>query len=206
MFTDSSLTTVRGGSTSWTSSPCERFASVRKSTEKIARSTLQGSLAAEKGLREMMSSSERSGYVAEWCPNCNTEIEMAWDVETLGYKAYCPVCGKRLMLCDARQHTTDGEYTDDCDYKTVEDTCKYNRNEEFEYLLKFVGEADLSEEVLRLQLKSLWSAYCLHKNFDADTLQYDLACRDLWEKVEEKDTACWGDFDSFENYLCEYLV
>ena len=206
MFTDSSLTTVRGGSTSWTSSPCERFASVRKSTEKIARSTLQGSLAAEKGLREMMSSSERSGYVAEWCPNCNTEIEMAWDVETLGYKAYCPVCGKRLMLCDACQHTTDGEYTDDCDYKTGEDTCKYNRNEEFEYLLKFVGEADLSEEVLRLQLKSLWSAYCLHKNFDADTLQYDRACRDLWEKVEEKDTSCWSDFDSFENYLCEYLV
>lgn len=161
---------------------------------------------AEKGLREMMSSNERSGYVAEWCPNCNTEIEMAWDVEVLGYKAYCPVCGKRLMLCDACQHTPDGEYTDDCDYNTVKDTCKYNRNEEFEYLLKFAGEADLSEEVLRLQLKSLWSAYCLHKNFDADTLQYDLACRDLWEKVEEKDTACWGDFDSFENYLCEYLV
>lgn len=206
MFTDSSLTTVRGGSTSWTSSPCGRFVRDRKSTEKIARSTLRGSVVAEKGLREMMSNSERSGYIAEWCPNCNTEIEMAWDVETLGYKAYCPVCGKRLMLCDACQHTPDGEYTDDCDYKTVEDTCKYNRNEEFEYLLKFAGEADLSEEVLRLQLKSLWSAYCLHKNFDADTLQYDLACRDLWEKVEEKDTSCWSDFDSFENYLCEYLV
>ena len=94
----------------------------------------------------MMSSSERSGYVAEWCPNCNTEIEMVWDVETLGYKAYCPVCGKRLMLCDACQHTPDGEYTDDCDYNTVKDTCKYNHNEEFEYLLKFAEESDLSVE------------------------------------------------------------
>lgn len=206
MFTASSLTMVRGGSTSWTSSHYGRFVSVRKSTGKIARSTLRGSLAAEKGLREMMSSSERSGYVAEWCPNCNTEIEMVWDVETLGYKAYCPVCGKRLMLCDACQHTPDGEYTDDCDYNTVKDTCKYNHNEEFEYLLKFAEESDLSVEVRRLQLKSLWTAYCLHRNLDVDTLQYDLACRDLWEKVEEKDTACWGDFDSFDNYLCGYLV
>lgn len=48
-----------------------------------------------------MTSSERSGYVVEWCPNCDTEIEMAWDVETLGYKTYCSVCGNRLMLCDA---------------------------------------------------------------------------------------------------------
>lgn len=160
----------------------------------------------EKGLREMTSSSERSGYVAEWCPNCNTEIEMSWDVETLGYKAYCPVCGKRLMLCDACQHTPDGEYTDDCDYNTAKDTCKYNHDEEFEYLLKFAEEADLSEEVCRLQFKSLWTAYCLHRSLDVDTLQYDLACRNLWEKVEEKDTACWGDFDSFDNYLCECLV
>lgn len=74
----------------------------------------------------MMSRSERSGYVTEWCSNCNTEIEMAWDVETFGYKAYCPVCGNRLMLCDACQHTPDDKYTDDCDYDTFCDTCKYN--------------------------------------------------------------------------------
>ena len=49
----------------------------------------------------------------------------------------------------------DGEYTDDCDYKTVEDTCKYNRNEEFQYLL-FAGQ-QTSAKKCTAQLKSLCS-------------------------------------------------
>ena len=145
--------------------------------------------------------------------SCNPDADswvakfISWCIDPdTGYKAYCPVCGKRLMLCDASQHRPNGENTGDCDYNAFNDTCKYNRNEEFEYLLKFAEEADLSEEVCRLQLRSLFTAYCLHKDFDTDTLQYDLACRDLWEKVEEKDTACWGDFDSFDDYLCWYMV
>lgn len=64
----------------------------------------------------MLNDMERSGYVAEWCPNCEAEIEMLWDVKSMGYKAYCPVCGNRLMLCDACQHTADGRYLDNCDY------------------------------------------------------------------------------------------
>ena len=49
----------------------------------------------------MLNDMERSGYVVEWCPNCETEIEMMWDVESMGYKAFSPVCGNRIMLCDA---------------------------------------------------------------------------------------------------------
>lgn len=47
----------------------------------------------------MENSSNRSGYVAEWCPNCNTEIEMAWDVEALGLPYYWDdVFGKTVFL------------------------------------------------------------------------------------------------------------
>ena len=75
----------------------------------------------------MTNKGERSGYVTEYCPHCETEIEMSWDVRVLGYKAYCPVCGQRLMLCDACQHDLeDDHYLDNCDYCTVTDSCRHN--------------------------------------------------------------------------------
>ena len=73
-----------------------------------------------------MENNELSGYVAEWCPNCDSEIEMVWDVDTRGYKAYRPVCGNRLMLCDACQHTQDDTYKGNCDYCSDTDSCKHN--------------------------------------------------------------------------------
>ena len=63
--------------------------------------------------------------VTETCPHCGTEVEMIWNVEADGYKAFCPYCGKRLMLCDECQHPN-GEYCGDCDYSSLGDCCKYN--------------------------------------------------------------------------------
>lgn len=71
---------------------------------------------------------DRSGYVIEMCPNCDTEVEMVWDTEKFGYKAFCPHCGKRLMLCDECLHSS-GVYDDNCDYSTKTDSCRFNRNE-----------------------------------------------------------------------------
>lgn len=74
---------------------------------------------------------EKSGYVTELCPNCDTEVEMRWDVEMFGYKAYCPYCGQRLMLCDECQHPND-EYEDNCDYCTETDSCRFNKKNDRE--------------------------------------------------------------------------
>ena len=41
-----------------------------------------------------------SNMVVEVCPHCENEIEMRWDTSTMGFRAFCPVCGNRLMLCD----------------------------------------------------------------------------------------------------------
>lgn len=67
-------------------------------------------------------------YLAvEMCPHCGYEIEMRWDVASRGYKAFCPVCGKRLMLCDECLHSTpDSRYMNHCDYCSETDSCKYN--------------------------------------------------------------------------------
>ena len=68
-------------------------------------------------------SGKRAFTVTEVCPHCENEIEMRWSIEALGYKAVCPVCGKRLMLCDECLHAEDGGH---CDYDSKTDSCKHN--------------------------------------------------------------------------------
>lgn len=67
--------------------------------------------------------------VTEFCPECEMEITMQWDVERDGFKAFCPNCGNRLMLCDECKHRS-GNYRDDCDYDGMTDTCKFNREDD----------------------------------------------------------------------------
>ncbi len=62
----------------------------------------------------------------EYCPNCETEIGLLWDLEMLGYKAFCPSCGERLMLCDACQHRSDDRFLDDCNYSGDSNSCRFN--------------------------------------------------------------------------------
>lgn len=57
--------------------------------------------------------------VVELCPHCDNEIEMMWDIEEQGYETVCPICGKRLMLCDECMHN-DNAY---CDYDSKTDCC-----------------------------------------------------------------------------------
>lgn len=67
--------------------------------------------------------------VTEVCPHCEAEITMTWNTEVMGFHAFCPVCGKRLMLCDECQHTVcqDGE-PHNCDYDSATDTCHRQKN------------------------------------------------------------------------------
>ena len=64
--------------------------------------------------------------VVEVCANCQNEIELFWDVDEMGYKAFCPICGERLMLCSECQGR-DGEVWDDCDYDASTDSCRFNQ-------------------------------------------------------------------------------
>ena len=56
--------------------------------------------------------------VIEVCPECDAENEIVWDVETMGYEAYCPVCGAQMLLCDECIHAEDGlnENSSSCDW------------------------------------------------------------------------------------------
>lgn len=67
---------------------------------------------------------EEAYTCTEVCPHCENEITLFWTPESDGYKAYCPICGKRLMLCDACQH--DGGENHICNYCAATDSCKHN--------------------------------------------------------------------------------
>ena len=90
----------------------------------IAANELRG----KEGLNKM--DDDRTYIVTEFCPHCESEIEMRWDTDQLGYKAFCPVCGNRLMLCDECRHSgPDGGPIGPCDYDSNTDTCRFNRSE-----------------------------------------------------------------------------
>ncbi len=63
--------------------------------------------------------------VEEECPHCGERVEMIWPVEDYGYKAFCPYCGNRLMLCDeCERNCESGECG--CDYNIDTDGCRFN--------------------------------------------------------------------------------
>ena len=66
--------------------------------------------------------------VTEYCSECESESTLFWDVNRDGYKAYCPVCGAELMLCDECLYRT-GEYANDCDYNKNTGACRFNPKE-----------------------------------------------------------------------------
>lgn len=43
---------------------------------------------------------------------------------------------------------------------------------------------------------------------DVDTRDYDLTLLKVWEvvSVEEEDNAYWSSFDSFDDFMCSWLV
>lgn len=65
-------------------------------------------------------------FVTEVCPHCENEIEMRWNTDTQGFKAFCPVCGRRLMLCDECLH--DENDSRSCDYNSHDNACRRNKN------------------------------------------------------------------------------
>ena len=82
------------------------------------------------------------------------------------------------------------------------------QTKELNFMLHFAKEAFLDEQIYADQLRSLWTAYCLHHGLDADTKAYDDDLMEVWKAVseEEADTANWSDFCSFGTFMCAELV
>jgi len=85
---------------------------------------------------------------------------------------------------------------------------KVSREAEMKYLKEFARQGCFDEEVSRDQLRCLWTAYCFHHRLDADTFGYDNDLFDLWNTVaeDEAETADWSNYESFNSFMCRYLV
>ena len=84
-----------------------------------------------------------------------------------------------------------------------------SRKAEYQYLKAFVRESSFDDEASRLQLRCLWTAYCFHHGLTVDTSEYDRELLELWEfrvKCGYPLTRWWAGFDSFDAFMCEYLV
>jgi len=72
---------------------------------------------------------DRTHIATEWRPHCENEIEMRWDTDALGFQAFCPVCGARLMLCDECRHAPDGWK---CDFSAEQNGCRRSKKHDDE--------------------------------------------------------------------------
>ena len=85
---------------------------------------------------------------------------------------------------------------------------KISREAEMKYLKEFTRQNCFDGETIRDQLRCLWTAYCIHYGLDVDTLGYDNDLFALWDTLVEgePETEGWRDYDSFDNFMCKYLV
>lgn len=97
--------------------------------------------------------------------------------------------------------------------------------QEFQYILDFIVEFSNSidnelEKVVQetnpkklwqynllYQLKSLWTAYCLHNDLQCDTYCYDDKITKLFNKVKECNPSQWKDedFNDFDLWFGSYI-
>lgn len=68
-------------------------------------------------------------------------------------------------------------------------------------LLKFAEMEDFNAAVVLTQLKALWTAYCVFKDYEPDTAAYDGDVMHLWDAMLKNSTNPFKDFASFDSYM-----
>lgn len=155
-------------------------------------------------------------------------MAMTIEVKCKGIEAYKLGGVKNIEL---ESHKIDGETRWDYIAITIYDTRKYAfenveyikvyggavemEDDELQYILKFARKEDFGFEAVRKQLRSLWTAYCVHNEYNCDTLHYDTKLNLVWSRLLDnktyKDTD-WQDedeilgFELFDSYMCEEMV
>lgn len=115
-----------------------------------------------------------------------------------------------ITISDTRKYAFES-----IEYITVYGGAVEVEDDELQHILKFASEEDFGFETVRKQFRSLWTAYCLHRDYCCDTLHYDIKLNTIWSRLLNnktyKDTD-WQDegevlgFELFDNYMCEEMV
>lgn len=94
-----------------------------------------------------------------------------------------------------------GGYREEAD--TMEALAKsMNLRAEYDYLMQFVKDNSFYDAHIQNQLRALWTAFCFHAIWEADTEPYDKALQEIWAVLKSN----WKDFDTFDNFMCKFLA
>lgn len=88
-----------------------------------------------------------------------------------------------------------------------------NTDAELQFIFDFITVADFGYASECNQLRSLWTAYCLHTDMVCDTKEYDNTILSIWGAVEKNTSCPWEDdeeegtvgFELFDMYMGEEL-
>lgn len=82
--------------------------------EKVNNSGSDDETLPEQSENEIIETAETT----EICPECEAEVKIKSSI----YRAECPVCHRKLMLCGLCRTASKG----DCDYNVATDTCRFD--------------------------------------------------------------------------------
>ncbi|MGF7010663.1 hypothetical protein M2146_001187 [Lachnospiraceae bacterium PF1-22] len=137
--------------------------------------------------------------VWEWCPECENEVAILWDVEKHGFKTFCTHCGKALLLCSM------------CDNNSFcGPNCKHNpvaSESLYTYTISFTTEDDeyeLTEEgkenfFLKDHFAEILLEYAKRKNALQIFVTTSLESEGEYIDHDEDDFVISKDFLSFES-------
>lgn len=60
--------------------------------------------------------------ISEICPHCENENTLYWNEAKDGYKAFCPHCGKKMMMCSACLNAADN-IMQRCNWDEIAQSC-----------------------------------------------------------------------------------
>lgn len=83
---------------------------------------------------------------------------------------------------------------------------KIDSEDAMEYLKAFARQNCFDEDISRNQFRCPWTVYCIHHGLDVDTLGYDNDLFRLWGIMKEGESEGFRDYDSFDGFMCKYLV
>lgn len=81
-----------------------------------------------------------------------------------------------------------------------------NGKEELAFLERFVKENAFDGEAMCDQLRSLWTAYCIHFGLEPEEARYGHDLARLWFIMNERDNAFWSNLESFDSFMGCYLM
>lgn len=144
------------------------------------------------------------------CPYCHTDNEGYTQIFGAFY-----IDTKKKQLCTNYCKGQSIEYCPKCGrpFAVENGNHKIDEQKEFDFILNFINQniaskVDFDNLLLIQQLRSIWSAYCLHQNYDVDTAKYDDRMLKIWSAIEENCGISYAfeEYERFYNVMSEYLV